>query len=212
MNIKHYMTQNVVTIDPDTRVTEAVDLMEKHDFHSLPVVKNHSFVGLVTEDLIKNKTSSAATSLSIYELNYLLDKTTVKEIMEQEAQTAPQDLQIEEAAILMVDKNITVLPIIDEDENVNGIITYKDIFRALIELSGYQSGGDRLIIEVDEDKVGVLDNITSILAYENISISHIFVNRIEDRIEITIQISEKVGDKAKEALVEKGYKTSVINE
>ncbi|AYW47153.1 hypothetical protein C7K38_01445 [Tetragenococcus osmophilus] len=212
MNIKHYMTPNVVTINPDTRVTEAVDLMEKHDFHSLPVVKNNSFVGLVTEDLIKNKTSSAATSLSIYELNYLLDKTTVKEIMEQEAPTALQDLQIEEAAILMVDKNITVLPIIDEDKNVNGIITYKDIFRALIELSGYQSGGDRLIIEIDEDKVGVLDNITSILAYENISISHIFVNRIEDRIEITIQISEKVGDKAKEALVEKGYKTSVINE
>ncbi|MEK0399763.1 CBS domain-containing protein [Tetragenococcus halophilus] len=74
MNIKHYMTPNVITIKPDTRVTEAVDLMEKHDFHSLPVIKNDSFVGLITEELIKNKTSSAATSLSIYELNYLLLK------------------------------------------------------------------------------------------------------------------------------------------
>lgn len=212
MDIKHYMTQDVVKIDPDMRVTEAVDLMEKHDFHSIPVVKNNSFVGLITENLIKNKTSSAATSLSIYELNYLLDKTTVKEIMEKESQTAPPHLQIEEAAMLMVDQNITVLPIVNEDTNVSGIITYKDIFRALIELSGYRSGGDRLIIEIEEDKVGVLDKITSILAYENISISHIFVNRIEDRIEITIQISEKVGDKAKEALVEEGYKTSVINE
>ncbi|KFN89270.1 CBS and ACT domain-containing protein [Tetragenococcus koreensis] len=211
MNIKHYMTQNVVTINPDTRVTEAVDLMEEHDFHSLPVVKSHSFVGLVTEDLIKNKTSSAATSLSIYELNYLLDKTTVKEIMEKNVQTTSQDLQIEEAAILMVDKNITVLPVIDEGKNVNGIITYKDIFRALIELSGYQSGGDRLIIEVEEDSIGVLDDITSVLAHEDISISHIFVNRIEEHIEITIQISEKVGNKAKVALIEKGYRTGVIN-
>ncbi|MEL5940987.1 CBS domain-containing protein, partial [Tetragenococcus halophilus] len=153
MNIKHYMTPNVITIKPDTRVTEAVDLMEKHDFHSLPVIKNDSFVGLITEELIKNKTSSAATSLSIYELNYLLDKTIVEDIMEKDAQTATKELLLEEAAILMVDNNITVLPVIDKDKKVEGIITYKDIFSALIELSGYQSGGDRLVIEVDEDKV-----------------------------------------------------------
>ena len=210
MNIKHYMTQDVVTIKPDTRVTEAVDLMEKHDFHSLPVIKNDLFVGLITEELIKNKTSSAATSLSIYELNYLLDKTIVEDIMEKDAQTASKELQIEVAAILMVDNNITVLPIIDENKKVEGIITYKDIFRALIELSGYQSKGDRLVIEIDEDKVGVLDNITFVLASENISISHIFVNRIENRIEITIQISEKIGEKAKKALVKAGYETRII--
>lgn len=204
------MTPNVITIKPDTRVTEAVDLMEKHDFHSLPVIKNDSFVGLITEELIKNKTSSAATSLSIYELNYLLDKTIVEDIMEKDAQTASKELLLEEAAILMVDNNITVLPVIDKDKKVEGIITYKDIFSALIELSGYQSGGDRLVIEVDEDKVGVLDNITAILAYNNISISHIFVNRIADHIEITIQISEKEGKKAKEVLVEKDYETRIV--
>ncbi|MEK0151578.1 CBS and ACT domain-containing protein [Tetragenococcus halophilus] len=210
MNIKHYMTPNVITIKPDTRVTEAVDLMEKHDFHSLPVIKNDSFVGLITEELIKNKTSSAATSLSIYELNYLLDKTIVEDIMEKDAQTASKELLLEEAAILMVDNNITVLPVIDKDKKVEGIITYKDIFSALIELSGYQSGGDRLVIEVDEDKVGVLDSITAILADNNISISHIFVNRIADHIEITIQISEKEGRKAKEVLVEKDYETRIV--
>ncbi|GMA08660.1 acetoin utilization protein AcuB [Tetragenococcus halophilus subsp. flandriensis] len=210
MNIKHYMTPDVITIKPDTRVTEAVDLMEKHDFHSLPVIKNDSFVGLITEELIKNKTSSAATSLSIYELNYLLDKTIVEDIMEKDAQTASKELQIEEAALLMVDNNITVLPIIDENKKVEGIITYKDIFRALIELSGYQSKGDRLVIEIDEDKVGVLDNITFVLASENISISHIFVNRIENRIEITVQISEKIGEKTKKALVKAGYETRII--
>ncbi|MCO8286010.1 MAG: CBS and ACT domain-containing protein [Tetragenococcus halophilus] len=210
MNIKHYMTPNVITIKPDTRVTEAVDLMEKHDFHSLPVIKNDSFVGLITEELIKNKTSSAATSLSIYELNYLLDKTIVEDIMEKDAQTATKELLLEEAAILMVDNNITVLPVIDKDKKVEGIITYKDIFSALIELSGYQSGGDRLVIEVDEDKVGVLDSITAILADNNISISHIFVNRIADHIEITIQISEKEGREAKEVLVEKDYETRIV--
>ncbi len=204
------MTPNVITIKPDTRVTEAVDLMEKHDFHSLPVIKNDSFVGLITEELIKNKTSSAATSLSIYELNYLLDKTIVEDIMEKDAQTATKELLLEEAAILMVDNNITVLPVIDKDKKVEGIITYKDIFSALIELSGYQSGGDRLVIEVDEDKVGVLDSITAILADNNISISHIFVNRIADHIEITIQISEKEGRKAKEVLVEKDYETRIV--
>lgn len=204
------MTPNVITIKPDTRVTEAVDLMEKHDFHSLPVIKNDSFVGLITEELIKNKTSSAATSLSIYELNYLLDKTIVEDIMEKDAQTATKELLLEEAAILMVDNNITVLPVIDKDKKVEGIITYKDIFSALIELSGYQSGGDRLVIEVDEDKVGVLDSITAILAVNNISISHIFVNRIADHIEITIQISEKEGRKAKEVLVEKDYETRIV--
>ena len=204
------MTPDVITIKPETRVTEAVDLMEKHDFHSLPVIKNDSFVGLITEELIKNKTSSAATSLSIYELNYLLDKTIVADIMEKDAQTASKELLIEEAAILMVDNNITVLTVVDEENMVEGIITYKDIFSALIELSGYQSGGDRLVIEVDEDKIGVLDSITAILAHNNISISHIFVNRIEDHIEITIQISEKEGKKAKEVLAEKDYETRIV--
>ncbi|MCF1685716.1 CBS and ACT domain-containing protein [Tetragenococcus halophilus] len=210
MNIKHYMTPDVITIKPDTRVTEAVDLMEKHDFHSLPVIKNDLFVGLITEELIKNKTSSAATSLSIYELNYLLDKTIVEDIMEKDAQTASKELLIEEAALLMVNNNVTVLPVIDGDKKVEGIITYKDIFSALIELSGYQSGGDRLIIEVDEDRVGVLDSITAILAHNNISISHIFVNRIEDHIEITIQISEKEGEKAKEVLAKQDYETRIV--
>jgi len=204
------MTPDVITIKPDTRVTEAVDLMEKHDFHSLPVIKNDLFVGLITEELIKNKTSSAATSLSIYELNYLLDKTIVEDIMEKDAQTASKELLIEEAALLMVNNNVTVLPVIDGDKKVEGIITYKDIFSALIELSGYQSGGDRLIIEVDEDRVGVLDSITAILAHNNISISHIFVNRIEDHIEITIQISEKEGEKAKEVLAKQDYETRIV--
>ncbi|MEK0399129.1 CBS domain-containing protein, partial [Tetragenococcus halophilus] len=140
----------------------------------------------------------------------LLDKTIVEDIMEKDAQTATKELLLEEAAILMVDNNITVLPVIDKDKKVEGIITYKDIFSALIELSGYQSGGDRLVIEVDEDKVGVLDSITAILADNNISISHIFVNRIADHIEITIQISEKEGKKAKEVLVEKDYETRIV--
>lgn len=205
MNVGHYMTKNVITVTEETRVTDAVDLMEKNDFHRLPVVKDNQYIGIVTDEEIAENSPSSVTSLSIYEMNYLFDKMTVGEIMTQQKVTVTAETLLEEAATIMKNENVTVLPVLDDSKQVVGIVTYKDIFKALIHLSGYHQAGSRFLIHIKEDRVGVLAHITQTLAEAGISLSHIMVNRLEEEIEITIQTDDESGDRTQEALTKADY-------
>ena len=200
MNVGHFMTRNVITVTPDTRVTDAVDLMEKNHFHRLPVVQDNQYIGIVTDEEIAENSPSNVTSLSIYEMNYLFDKMTVGEIMARQKTTVTADTLLEEAATIMKNQNLTVLPVLDEEKYVKGIVTYKDIFKALIDLSGYHKAGSRFLIHINKDRVGILADISKTLADADISVSHIMVNRIDREIEITIQTADKTGEKTEEAL------------
>lgn len=205
MNVGHFMTKNVITVTPDTRVTDAVDLMEKNNFHRLPVVKDKQYLGIVTDEEIAANSPSNVTSLSIYEMNYLFDKMTVGEIMTRQNITVTADTLLEEAATIMKNKNVTVLPVLDESNHVVGIVTYKDIFEALINLSGYLQTGSRFLIHIQKDRIGVLAHITQTLAEAGISLSHIMVNRLENEIEITIQTDDEIGDQTEQALKDANY-------
>lgn len=205
MNVGHFMTKNVVTVTKDTRVTDAVDIMEKNDFHRLLVEKNGQYIGLVTDQEIAENSPSNLTSLSIYEMNYLFDKMTVGEIMKRQEVTVRADTLLEKAAMLMKDQNVTVLPVLDEQRRIVGIITYKDVFTALIESTGYNNSGSRFLVLIEEDRIGVVAHITKTLADAGISLSHIFVHRIDDQIEITVQTADETGDQTAAALENEGY-------
>lgn len=206
MKVKHYMTKNVITVTSDVKITDAVDLMEDNDFHRLPVVRDGKFIGLITEELIAQNSPSKVSSLSIYEMNYLFDKVLVKDLMKKDVITVNEDILIEEAALIMIENDITVLPVLDDELHVRGIITHKDIFKALIELTGYKDTGARVIVETSEDRIGVIADISKALASHDINLTHIFVNRPEEHIEITIQTSELDGEKPKKVIEELGYK------
>jgi len=208
MNVKHFMTKDVVTITKDTRVTDAVDIMERNDFHRLPVIENDQYVGIVTEEEIAENSPSSATSLSIYEMNYLFDKMTAGEVMSKEQITIGTNTVLEEAATIMNQENVTVLPVLNDAKQVVGILTYKDIFKALIDLSGYHQAGARYLIYIEEDRVGVLADITQKLAASDISLSHIFVNRVDNQIEITIQTDNEEGNTTEKVLKKAGYNIS----
>ncbi len=205
MNIGHFMTRNVVTVTKDTRVTDAVDLMEKNQFHRLPVVENNKYIGIVTNAEIAENSPSSVTSLSIFEMNYLFDKMTVGEIMTRQEITAKADTLLEEAATLMKNENVTVLPVLDDEKHVVGIVTYKDIFKALIDSTGYNNPGSRFLIYIDQDEIGIVARITKTLADAGISLSHILVHRLDDQIEITVQTADETGDRTAAALTDKGY-------
>lgn len=207
MNIGHFMTRNVITVTKNTRVTDAVDLMEKNQFHRLPVVENNQYIGIVTDKEIAENSPSNFSSLSIFEMNYLFDKMTVGEIMTRQDITVQADTLLEEAATIMKDKNVTVLPVLDDQQHIVGIVTYKDIFKALIESTGYNNSGSRFLILIDEDRIGVVAHITQTLADAGISLSHIFVHRLDEQIEITVQTADETGDKTVEALKNEGYAT-----
>ncbi len=212
MKVKHYMTKDVYTVTSDVKITDAVDIMEGHDFHRLPVVENNKFIGLITEELIAESSPSKVSSLSIYEMNYLFDKVIVKDLMKTDVITISEDIHIEEAALLMAEKDITVLPVINESNEVIGIITHKDIFKALIDLTGYQDEGVRLVIETKEDRIGVIAELSDVLAKNHVNLSHIFVNRPDNVIEITLQTSGSSSQYVKEIIEEIGYKVIEVVE
>lgn len=211
MYIEHIMTKNVITVTKDTRVTDAVDIMEKNNFHRLPVVENNRYIGIVTDVEIAENSPSSVTSLSIYEMNYLFDKMTVGEIMKHDHITVPAETLLEEAATIMIRENVTVLPVLDANDHVVGILTYKDIFKALIDLSGYNEPGSRFLIHIEKDRIGILSDIARTIADAGISLSHIMVNRLEHEIEITVQTADETGERTEAALTAAGYNITRLN-
>ncbi|SEK46445.1 acetoin utilization protein AcuB [Carnobacterium iners] len=208
MNVKNYMTSKVVTVSEDTKVLEALDIMKEHKFHRLPVVRKDKMIGLITEEIIQENSPSTATSLSIHEMNYLLTKTTVGDIMHKKIITIGADALLEEAADLMLKNEVGVLPVVEDRDNVIGIITDKDLFRAFIDVMGYNNKGSRVVIDIKKDHSGILKDITNILADEHVSINQIAVYRQNDITQVVIQMDSPNTDKIKEILTDKGYTVS----
>jgi CBS domain-containing protein len=125
------MSSDPVTIDPQTTLPEANRLMKECGIRRLPVVDNGRLVGIVTLGDIREASPSNATSLSIYELNYLIARLTVGHIMTREPITIAPDSSIEAAARLMLEHKVSSLPVVDGNKVV-GIITESDIFRLLV--------------------------------------------------------------------------------
>ena len=208
MNVKNYMTSDVITVSEDTKVLEALDLMKEHNFHRLPVVRNGKMVGLITEEIIQENSPSTATSLSIHEMNYLLTKTTVGDIMHKEVVTIEAEDLLEEAAVLMLENEVGALPVVENGNKVIGIITDKDLFTAFIDVMGYNNKGSRIVIEIAEDHSGILEDITNILAEDQVSINQIAVYRQNNTTQVVIQMDSSNTEEIKEILTTEGYTVS----
>lgn len=187
MAVKDFMTRKVVYISPDTTIAHAADIMRDQKLHRLPVIENDKLVGLVTEGTIAEASPSKATSLSIYEMNYLLNKTKVKDVMIHNVVTVSKYASLEDATYLMLKNKIGILPVVD-NEQVYGIITDRDIFKAFLEVSGYGEEGVRMRF-VTEDEVGVLAQIITLLVEENLNISNtVNIPRKDGKVVIEVQI------------------------
>lgn len=191
MAVKDYMTKDVITITPDTRVAKAADIMREENVRRLPVLENGKLVGLVTAGTMAGATPSKATSLSIYEMNYLLNKTKIKDIMLLKVITVSPEASLEDAIYLMLQNRIGVLPVIDGDQ-LCGIITDRDVFKAFLHVSGYGLAGVRVVIETG-NAVGVLAKIAETISKENLNIRRTVVDTRETgQTIIEIQIDGEI--------------------
>jgi len=146
MFVKEYMTKEVVTVDPETPIQEAEKIMRERKIRRLPVVdKRGKLVGLVTRDRLREVSPSPATSLSIWELNYLISKMKVKDVMVKDVVTVHPDTPLEEAAALGQKLGIGTFPVLDDGKLV-GIITTTDLFRIWTQALGFGRPGTRLHI------------------------------------------------------------------
>lgn len=212
MQIKERMIKDLYTITKDENINKAIDIMSAHDLHRLPVVENKKLVGLLTKGMISQKGASKATSLSIFELNYLLSKTSVSTIMEKNVITVNENQLLEEAAQLMLSNDIGCLPVINEQEELVGILTQNDLFKAFMDLLGYNDLGSRVSIKV-KDGLGVLEEVTKIFTDNNCNISHLGVYDLEDGYKnIIFRTSAEETTSLAKDLEGKGYKVlSIIN-
>ena len=169
MIIARRMTRNPVTATPDMSVGVASDLMKREKIHRLPVLdKDKNLVGVVTEKDVLHASPSPASSLSIHEMAYLLSKLKVKDLMTRDVVTITEDTTVEEAARLMVDQDLSCLPVVQGTKLV-GIVTKSDMFRILLELFGARHYGVRMSFLV-EDKPGTIAKISAVLADKGLDI------------------------------------------
>ncbi|MDD4600402.1 MAG: CBS domain-containing protein [Negativicutes bacterium] len=187
MFVVNRMTPNPVTVNSTTTVADASEIMRRNKFRRLPVINIGSLVGIVTDRDLQEVSPSRATTLSIFELNYLLSKVQVKEVMTKNVITIRDNATIEEAALLMYSNKIGGLVVVDEKDSVVGIITETDIFKSFVDIMGLTSGKTRITIKLHENKVGMLNKITGIMTDMGININSMASYSIDQEWELVIR-------------------------
>jgi acetoin utilization protein AcuB len=162
MLVKDWMSSEVITIEENDSMQEALKLLKEHDIRMLPVMKKGKLVGIVTDRDLKKASPSDATTLEVHELLYLLTQVEVKEIMTRDPVTVPPDYTVEETAQVLLENKISGAPVMDKTGKVIGTITQTDLFRVLISLTGVASGGIQFGFYL-EDKPGSIKEVADII-------------------------------------------------
>jgi acetoin utilization protein AcuB len=164
MFVGERMSHPVIAVSPDVPIHDVLVMFKKEHIRRAPVMKDDKLVGIVSERDLLNASPSPVTSLSVWEINYLISKVTVKQVMSKKVKTIDIDTPIEEAARIMADSKIGGMPVIRSGKVV-GIITETDLFKIFLELMGARTKGIRVTAEID-DHAGQLAKITKAIADE----------------------------------------------
>jgi len=204
MYVRDFMSKNLVLITPESSLADAFALMKENRIRRLPVVDGENLVGIVAYSDLLKASPSQATSLSIWEINYVLSKLKIKDIMKTEVITVDADEPIEKAALLMQKHDIGALPVL-EGGRLAGIITESDIFDAFIDIMGMGSPGTRITVEI-EDRPGQILGIIKPISEAGINICSIATFHAEDRQELVLRIDTEEPDPIIEKLRLSGIK------
>ena len=212
MAVKDFMTKKVIYVSPTTKIAKAADIMKEQGIHRLPVIDDDRLVGLVTAGTIEKASPSVATTLSVYEMNYLLNKTTVGEVMIREVQTISKYATLEDAVYQMRQKDIGVLPVVDNGQ-MSGLITDKDVFGAFLKVAGYGETGVHLRLLMP-DIVGTLANVVDLLAKNAIDIRSIIqINTENQKTAIELQLIGKLSaQEIKNMFTAAGFEVDEVHE
>lgn len=196
MAVKDFMTKRVVYVSPETTVAAATDIMRDKGLRRLPVIEHDKLVGLITEGTIAEASPSKATSLSIYEMNYLLNKTKVGDIMIKNVLTVSKYASLEDAIYIMLQNKVGVLPVVDNDQ-----------------ISGYGQAGIRIGLEV-LDTPRILEKIANLISSENLNIERTIVAPKTDTVlRVELQVEGDVEPEyLKKVFVEAGFTVVEIAE
>ena len=158
MLVKGWMTSDVITVDEDTSMMKASQIMKENNIRRIPVMRKGKLVGMITDRDIKESSPSKATTLDVHELYYLLSELKVKDIMSKNIVTISPEDTVEKAAVKMLEHRISGLPVVNDKGKVVGVITQGDIFKVLVSLTGIYRGGIQFAFNL-EDRPGSIKEV-----------------------------------------------------
>ena len=211
MLIKERMTADPYTIKEDAPVSDVISLMYEKNLRRVPVTDDAGkLTGIITESDINKVSPTKATTLSVYEVNYLLSKTLVKDAMVKDVKVISPDAIIDEAAVAMREFRISTLVVVDRDERIAGIITESDIFDAFIAFLGCSVKGTRISLTT-KDVPGVIADVAGAFAEENINISNIGnVSSAGGMAEVIVRVKSLNTEAIVSKLKERGYQVNSV--
>ncbi len=174
MLIKDRMTRNPITIQAGASVSSLIALMRENKLKKVPVLDGEKLVGLVTDRDVEKVSPSAATTLSVFEINYLLSKATVRDAMSKEFFTCTPDTLVEDAAVLMRENRVNAICVVNEEGRLIGLVTESDLFDAVIDMLGGRTPGNKFVLELD-NVPGVLQKLGTAASEKGINILNIAV-------------------------------------
>jgi len=207
VKVRERMSRDLAIVTPDTSVADAFQLMQERQIRRLPVMSKNKLVGIVTVKDLSKVSPSSATSLSIFEMNYLLAKTRIKDVLPKNMKviTIEADANVERAAVLMREHQIGGIPVL-ENGNLVGIITETNIFDAFIDILGVNRPGTRIDMEVDE-RVGAVAAVTGIIAQHGVSVENIvLVEKERGRYDLILRIDTTEADEIVISLRQNDFK------
>jgi acetoin utilization protein AcuB len=210
MYVRDIMTTNVVTIPSSTSIADAKRIMGAHRIRRLPVVDKGKLVGIVTERGLEQVSPSKATSLTVWELTYLLDKTTVKEIMEKNVVTVSPDMTAEESLALAQSQRVGALVVV-EDGRVVGIATTNDFFYNIVNpVLGLGQPGTRIEV-TGGGETKAMAEIISTVSKLGLEITTLHIEQLPEakKKDVCVHINSEDVSKLITELKGKGYKVSL---
>ena len=162
MLVKNWMSKKIITVDVNDSMQDVMRMFKQNDIRRLPVMRKGKLVGIVTDRDLRSASASEATSLEVHELSYLTKKIKIPEIMTKNPLTVPLDYTIEETAVILLDNKISGVPVVNQEDEMVGIITQTDLFRALVSLTGVGEKGIQFALEL-EDRPGSIKDVADII-------------------------------------------------
>jgi acetoin utilization protein AcuB len=162
MLVSERMSRPAITVSPEDPIHDVMVLFKRERIRRAPVIKNGKLIGIVSQSDLLNASPSPVTSLSVWELNYLLSKVTISRVMSRKVRTVDVDTPIEEAARMMADNKIGGLPVMNNDRVV-GMITETDLFKVFLEMMGARQKATRVTATINDVR-GELAKLTKAVA------------------------------------------------
>ena len=188
MLVKDIMTPHVYTINQNQTLLELQGLMSDDNLRRVPVLNDAGqVVGIITDRDVKLASPSEASTLSRYEASYLLSRIKVKDVMTHNVKTVYATADLADVAALMYQDHVASVPVMDEENNLCGIVTDSDVFRALVDIFGLGKSSSRITLDAS-DKPGVLAEIAKLFADRGINIISCVTStsKVQGEAEVTI--------------------------